>query len=203
MITNSREAALMNTPPSASAVQPARAAPCGSPAPTRLPTRTAPADAMPSGTMKAVEAILSAIWCEALDTGSSLPASAVASAKAMTSIEICSAAGNPNCHSRASRRREMCLDTGLETAVAHAVVVADGQPQHQQHVEAGGHGGPRGAGHAERGHAEPAVDEQLVGGGVDQIGGDQRERHRAPRRGCPAGSGAAPRRAAAAACSRR
>jgi hypothetical protein len=67
--------------PVASAVQPARTARGSSRAPIALPTRTAPADDSPSGTMNASAAMLSAIWCDPDETGSSLPASAVAAAK--------------------------------------------------------------------------------------------------------------------------
>ena len=63
----------MNATPSRIAVQPAPPRRAGSPAPTAWPTRTAPAEASPSGTMNATAAMLSAIWCEAAATGASSP----------------------------------------------------------------------------------------------------------------------------------
>ena len=90
----------MNTTPIAITVHPAAAAPRGSLAPIALPTRTAPAEASPSGIMNATAAMLSAIWCDAVATGSSLPASAVATAKTPTSAVTVAAAGRPNSTSR-------------------------------------------------------------------------------------------------------
>ena len=51
----------MKTAPKSSAVQPARAAPAASRRPIACPTRTAPADATPSGTMNVNAAMLTAI----------------------------------------------------------------------------------------------------------------------------------------------
>ena len=85
MATNVREATLMNDTPNSSAVHPARAAPAASPRPIACPTRTAPADARPSGTMKLNPARLSAIWCAASDAGNIRPASADPAANTPTS----------------------------------------------------------------------------------------------------------------------
>ena len=67
----------------------------GSRRPTAWPTRTAPADATPSGTMNVNAARLTAIWCAASDAGARRPASAVAAAKTPTSSVICARRRQP------------------------------------------------------------------------------------------------------------
>ena len=101
-------AKIMKTVPSRIAVQPAAEARGRSPAPTAWPTRTAPADPSPSGIMNATPARLSAIWCAALEIGSSVPDSAVASANTPTSAPICDAAGSPSASSLSQPRGVEC-----------------------------------------------------------------------------------------------
>jgi hypothetical protein len=61
--------------------------------------------------MNATPARLSAIWCAALEIGSSVPDSAVASAKTPTSAPICDAAGSPSLSNvRSLTAREGAID---------------------------------------------------------------------------------------------
>ena len=95
--------AVMNEAPMTSAVQPDVAAPRPSPRPIAWPTRIAPAEATPSGTMNVRLDAVRTIWCAARLTASSRPASAVAVAKTVTSRPSCSAAGQPSPSSRPNR----------------------------------------------------------------------------------------------------
>jgi hypothetical protein len=93
----------MNARPIRIAIQPEAAAPRGSRRPSAWPTRTAPAEATPRGTMKVRLDTLSVIWWAASSDGASRPASAVAVAKTPTSIVTWSAAGQPSISSRRIR----------------------------------------------------------------------------------------------------
>ena len=62
-----------------------------------------------------------------------------------------------------------------ESRRARAVDPTRGEPQHAEHVDARDARRPRGAGHAERRQAQLTVDERPVGGGIQQVGGDERE----------------------------
>src|SRR6185503_627250 len=141
-----RPSRTMMQAPRPSAVHPASRARRLSRAPTACPTRTAPAEAVPSGTMKTQLTMFSAIWCEADETASSRAARAVASANTPTSRVICEAAGAPS-----ATRVDREWDVRMRLA-APPVLAQDGEAEERRHVEAGDAGGPRGAGDAERGH---------------------------------------------------
>ncbi len=97
--SGSRNIALAENSPNTAArpmpTRPATRAPCGSPRPIALPTRTVIAPAMPSGTMKAIEAKLIATWWAAMGSAPSVPISSAAETNRLPSKKMVTPIGRP------------------------------------------------------------------------------------------------------------
>ena len=86
----------------------------------------------------------------------------MAAAKTPTSSRICRPAGPPSASRRRSASQSMPREAALGRDRGSGGRLADGHAEHRRHVDAREHRGPRGAGRAEGGEPELAVDQHPV-----------------------------------------
>jgi hypothetical protein len=94
-VRNAMAGMIMNPTPQRYAARIAALARASSPAPIACPTRTAAADATPSGTMKVSAAKVIAIWCAAISIVPNTPMSKPIAPNAPASSSCCAPIGSP------------------------------------------------------------------------------------------------------------